>query len=453
MNDSPDRASPGSASPDPRPSGTPGPRAGDPTGDDTERTAPETPRPEADDRPRNWAADQPPAAPQGWNWGDRDDSRGRRGSRGQIPQQHPGGPRGGTAGPGAPPPGPASGRHHNGPPAAWAHPPQAAKPGVVPLRPLGIGEILDGSVSAMRAHWRTALGIALTVAVLTELVSVLTMRLWLGDSTAFETLTKNDEPSLEELNNALTDTLSTLSVTWIVGMLGTVVATAMLTIVVSRAVLGRQVTPGEAWRDARPQLPRLLGLLLLLPLLVCLVLFGCLLPGILVALAGPVGLALLLLFFGLLGGIAAAAWVWVRFCLAPPALMLEKQGLIAAMRRSAKLVTGSWWRILGIQLLTLVLITAISFVVSLPTTAVSALVSGGDTLTDPAAATTWTSLVINGIGSVLASTVALPLSAGITALLYLDQRIRREALDLELARAAGVPGFEHRDTEPPAAGG
>ncbi len=71
--------------------------------------------------------------------------------------------------------------------------------------------------------------------------------------------------------------------------------------------------------------------------------------------------------------------------------MLEKQGLFDAMRRSAKLVTGSWWRILGIQLLTLVLITAVSFVVSLPATAVSALVSGGDTLTDPAAATTWTS--------------------------------------------------------------
>ncbi|MFE9334364.1 glycerophosphoryl diester phosphodiesterase membrane domain-containing protein [Streptomyces sp. NPDC006925] len=455
MNDSPDRASPGSASPAPRPSGTPGQHTGDPTGDDTERATPEAPRPEADDRPRNWAADQPPAAPQGWNWGDRDDSQARRGNRGQIPRQHPGGPRGRTAGPGTGPPGPGPtpGWNHNGPPTAWAHPPQAAKPGVVPLRPLGIGEILDGSVSAMRAHWRTALGIALVVAVLTELVSVLTMRLWLGDSTAFETLTKNDEPSLEELNNALTDTLSTLSVTWVVGMLGTVVATAMLTVVVSRAVLGRPVTPGEAWRDARPQLPRLLGLLLLLPLLVCLVLFGCLLPGILVALAGPVGPALILLFLGLLGGIAAAAWVWVRFCLAPPALMLEKQGLFDAMRRSAKLVTGSWWRILGIQLLTLVLITAISFVVSLPTTAISALVSGGDTLTDPAAATTWTSLVINGIGSVLASTVALPLSAGITALLYLDQRIRREALDLELARAAGVPGFEHQDTEHPAAGG
>ena len=30
--------------------------------------------------------------------------------------------------------------------------------------------------------------------------------------------------------------------------------------------------------------------------------------------------------------------------------------------------------------------------------------------------------------------------AGITALLYIDRRIRREALDIELARAAGVPG-------------
>ena len=41
----------------------------------------------------------------------------------------------------------------------------AAKPGVIPLRPLGVGEILDGAVSTMRAHWRTVLGISLTVAV------------------------------------------------------------------------------------------------------------------------------------------------------------------------------------------------------------------------------------------------------------------------------------------------
>ena len=37
--------------------------------------------------------------------------------------------------------------------------------------------------------------------------------------------------------------------------------------------------------------------------------------------------------------------------------------------------------------------------------------------------------------------ITFPITAGVTVLLYIDQRIRREALDLELARAAGVPGF------------
>ncbi|MGP3992072.1 DUF7847 domain-containing protein [Streptomyces sp. 3N207] len=451
MNDSPGWASPGSASPDPRPSGNPEEDDGTP-GDDTERTSSEAaPRPATDDSPRpsKWAADQPPAAPQGWTWGDQCDDRGRRKGRGPVPRQHPARPSNQAGGWGATPP-PGAGPNPGWNSAGWAQPPLAAKPGVIPLRPLGIGEILDGSVRAMRAHWRTALGISLVVAVLTELVSVITMRLWFGDTSELEALADNDNPSLQDLNNALTSTLGSVSVPGVVGMLGTVIATAMLTVVVSRAVLGRQVTLGDAWRDARPQLLRLLGLLVLIPLLVALVLLGCLLPGILTAFAGPAGLAVSLLFLGLLGGIAAAAWVWVRFCLAPPALMLEKQGLIASMRRSAKLVRGNWWRILGIQLLTLLLVFVISLVVSLPTTAISALVSGGDTLTDPAAATRWTSLVISGIGSVLASTVSLPLSAGITALLYLDQRIRREALDLELARAAGVPGFERQDPEPPA---
>jgi hypothetical protein len=36
----------------------------------------------------------------------------------------------------------------------------------------------------------------------------------------------------------------------------------------------------------------------------------------------------------------------------------------------------------------------------------------------------------------VATTVTAPFSAGITGLLYFDQRIRREGLDIELARTA-----------------
>jgi hypothetical protein len=56
--------------------------------------------------------------------------------------------------------------------------------------------------------------------------------------------------------------------------------------------------------------------------------------------------------------------------------------------------------------------------------------------TDPFAGTSTLGLVVTSVGTILASTVTAPFSAGISGLLYFDQRIRREALDIELARAA-----------------
>ena len=46
------------------------------------------------------------------------------------------------------------------------------------------------------------------------------------------------------------------------------------------------------------------------------------------------------------------------------------------------------------------------------------------------------SLILVAIGGLLSSTITAPISAGISALLYIDQRMRREGLDLSLAQAA-----------------
>ena len=206
----------------------------------------------------------------------------------------------------------------------------------------------------------------------------------------------------------------------------------MLTVVVSRAVLGRRITIAEAWRDSRPQLLRLLGLLILIPLLVSGVVMLCLLPGLLAALTGSANAGLSFLFLapsaaaspgpgpGYASAFRPRPWCWKSRassprCAAPP------------------IVRGNSWRILAIQLFAGMLVIVISFVVQLPTSAIATLLGdgAGDSL-------------INGIGSVLASAIALSLSAGITALLYLDQRIRRESLDLKLAHTAGVPGYQRK---------
>src|SRR5690606_27634859 len=96
----------------------------------------------------------------------------------------------------------------------WGGPPAAAKPGVIPLRPLGVGEILDGAVSTKRTYWRTVLGIALTVAVLTEIVVVLLQGLVL-DNSSTEAL-NDPSATLSELTDAMGDALFNSGVVFLV---------------------------------------------------------------------------------------------------------------------------------------------------------------------------------------------------------------------------------------------
>ncbi|MGC0410014.1 hypothetical protein RKD32_002880 [Streptomyces sp. SAI-195] len=448
MNDTPGWASPGSAPSDGHEPGASGPAepADRPAGPD--RPAPPADRPGAEPTSpgTKWSKEQPPPGQWSAPTGPAD--------QGQAPPPPPPGP-----GWGAPPPGPPGGGYggyggqrggHGGYGApggpgggwggGWGGPPPAAKPGVIPLRPLGVGEILDGAVSTMRTYWRTVLGISLTVAIFTEVIVVLLQGLVLDD-TSSEVLNDPDA-TLSELGDALADTTINSGVIFLISLIGTVLATALLTTVTSRAVLGRPVTTGEAWRDARPQVLRLFGLIVLLLLIVAGLLTAGMTPGLLVTATagGEAGVALTAL--GFLAGGVVAIWLMVRFSLASPALMLEKQGIKKAMGRSVKLVRGSWWRVFGIQLLATVIANVVASIIVIPFAFLAAAL-GGDGVGGFLEGTGdlgWTFLIVSGIGSVIGSMITFPITAGVTVLLYIDQRIRREALDLELARAAGTRG-------------
>ncbi len=293
----------------------------------------------------------------------------------------------------------------------------------------------------MRTYWRTVLGVSLAVALFTTTTLVVVQGYVLNNALAQVQLGSRDA-NPDDVYRALPDIMIGTGVVAVIAAVAVVIATALLTTITSRAVLGRPVNIGEAWRDARPQLPRLFGLILLLGLIVVGVMAAGALPGILVVLAGgsaAAGAGLLAL--GLLGSGVLATWLVIRFCLATPALMLERQSIVKAMSRSAKLVRGSWWRTFGILLLTGLIVRIVQALVSIPFTVIGAAVSGdgiNDLLGTGGGHPSWMSLIIQGVGALIGSTLTLPISAGVTVLLYIDQRIRREALDLELARAAGV---------------
>ncbi|MEU1124365.1 glycerophosphoryl diester phosphodiesterase membrane domain-containing protein [Streptomyces sp. NPDC005899] len=397
MNDSPGWASPGSAPSDGQETGIPRPSSPVDGSGPVGQWSPEQPR------PGQWSPPNPPAD-----------------------------------GPGAPPPPPGWGGMPPG--GGWGGPPLAAKPGVIPLRPLGVGEILDGAVSTMRSHWRTVLGVSLTVSVITEVVVLLVQRYLMPEPTSVDPDAVGAE-ALRQATESMQSQLVSSAPAALLAMIATLFTTSVLTVVVSRSVLGRTVTLSEAFSEARPRLLPLLGLTLLLSLLSAAIMAVGLLPGML--LGGDAGIALAAV--GFVAACVIALWLMVRFTLAAPALMLERQPVLTSLRRSAKLVRGSWWRIFGILALTYLLVIVVTLIIAVPFGIVAVTVDSdglSEFLSNDSPDFGWPFLVITGIGEVIVSTLTYPFTAGVIALLYIDRRIRREALDLELARAAGVPGYD-----------
>lgn len=317
--------------------------------------------------------------------------------------------------------------YHQGP----GRPAAAPKPGVIALRPLGVGEILDGAVGYIRANPVATLGLAAIVTIVTQVVQVATGYL----------LASNVDPtavtpgSFEDVAGLVAAGGTALLVTIVITFVALTVLSGLLIVVLSRAVLGQSASLGEAWAIARPRLPGLLGLTLLTVLIVVAVfLVPAILAVVLLAVAGGAATVA----FGVLMVIAAVAlavYVGILLVMATPIYMLESTGVGGALSRSRQLVRGSWWRIFGIVLLAGVITVVITAIIAIPFELLGGgALGGGDALGEPVSLA---GLVLSAIGAIIAGTVTAPFSAGVTGLLYIDQRMRREGFDLELARSAG----------------
>ncbi len=386
------------AGPEPEPAQAPPPQAPPP-----QAPPPQAPPPQA----------PPPQAPPGWG--------------GPPPYGAP--PDGAPPYGGPPPSGQQYGRQEYGAPPGWGGPVAGApRPGVVPLRPLGLGELLDGSVGVVRRYPRPTLGLSVLVALVSTALGVLLLLL-LPDG-LFSAAGTSQDLADAQLGGALVGAVGTVLVTGLAG----IVLAGVITVVVGRAVLGQPMSTGEAWRAVRPLLGRLVGLALVTGLVVV----GALAAGVLLALlsytlAGPPGLVLGVPL-GIAGGIAGG-YLYVRLSLAAPALVLEKVGIREALRRSGVLVDGSFWRVLGILLLAALIAGVIGQVLQAP----FVFLGGGAGLFTGSTDVSLTSLVLAQIGAGVAQTLTAPFTSGVRALLYVDRRMRAEGLDVALAAAAAAP--------------
>ncbi|WP_323958935.1 glycerophosphoryl diester phosphodiesterase membrane domain-containing protein [Arthrobacter sp. JZ12] len=321
------------------------------------------------------------------------------------------------------------------------------KPGIIPLRPLGLGEILDGAFQACRRNPLSTFGIAILFQVVIAVITVLLTFGLTGTLANLDPVTA----SASQVTGLVASALSVGSVLVLLTSAGVLILQGVLIIPIARAVLNERTGFAQLWKLAWGRILPLIGLGLILVLLwtVSVVVLVLIFVGLSLAFEEA---AIAIVIVGILLAIVAAVWLNIKWVMAPAALMLEGVGPITALRRSWTLTTRNWWRTFGILVLTAIIVSIITQVVTAP---LSFIVFGfGSFTTDPASAETallesLPVLLITQAVTAVFTAIGFAFQAGVTALLYVDLRIRREGFDIVLlreneartqGRATSIPG-------------
>ncbi|MCI3222108.1 oxidoreductase [Streptomyces sp. NP-1717] len=327
---------------------------------------------------------------------------------------------------------------------------------MIPLSPLDLGEILGGAFATLGRYWRQLLGTAVTVYGVALLVAggALTVAYAaVGDhlSSVVDTPARSS-PSWDDIRPLII----TFAVVWVVVTAVLLLANAMMKAccpaIVQEAVLGRPVRVGTVLLRALSRVPAVIGtaflsgLIMIVPVL--LFITGIVSTMVTVVATGgwdPAGWLIPLAFAGALVLGPLAVWLWVLFSLAPAAVVIESRGPVGALRRSAELVRGSWWRICGISLLAFV-IASVAGLALQQLFSVTRLFPGafdaGEFGYEPTLGQIFVAvsgyLVLALVGQLVGQIFSTTFPQLVLGLLYIDQRIRKEDLAPALISAASA---------------
>ena len=323
-----------------------------------------------------------------------------------------------------------------GPGTGWTPPP---KPGLVPLRPLAFATILAAAFQVMRRNPGPTFGFALLITGVIVLLSGAVI----GLVTVFAfSRTFNAAP--EDIDTITAGSVALVILAAIVPVVLSIVVSSILQGIVSlevaRATLGEKLGLSGLWRSARGRIGALIGWSMLITAIVLVAfLIVAATIGALVALGGPAGIAIGVIL-GLLAGLGATAafiWLGTKLALVPSVLMLERIRLADAVRRSWTITNGFFWKTFGIILLVSVIVQTVASVISFPLNLIAGF---GGALLDPNGSEegllviSIIVLVLSVVISVVFGAIALVAQSATPALLYIDIRMRKEGLDLELLR-------------------
>lgn len=327
------------------------------------------------------------------------------------------------------------------PGAAWTPPP---KPGLVPLRPLGFGTLLGASFQVLRRNPKASFGSALLIQAFTTVVTTAVVGF-----VAISSVVRiaNAAPGQEDAITAgsVAAIIAAVLVSIVLSFGAVALLQGIIVLEVARGTLGEKLTLGSLWRQAVRRLWPLVLWTLMYSAAVFLAIGVVALVVVVLVLQGSVALTIVGVVLGLLLGLGLVVlffWLFTKLSLTPSVIVLENSQVIAALRRSWRLTTGYFWRTLGAQLLVAVIIQIAMQVVLLPVSLIFGIGTGlffptGTQSEDDFMGAVVPALVLNGVVllfTIVFSAIGAVAQSACSALIYIDLRMRKEGLDLELAR-------------------
>lgn len=338
----------------------------------------------------------------------------------------------GAAGPGGPVPG---GPVPGGPVPGWAPPP---KPGLLPLRPLSFGTLLWAPFRTLRRNPAATFGTGLVVQLASALIAAAVLV-----PVFFFVVSRVTQAPRAEQDAILTGSIGIVLLTMLVPILVSVVASAfvqgVMVVDVATGTIGERLSFGALWRRAAKRIWPLIGWTAILSgivLLLVLLAAGAVIGAIMIGDPTTIVVTIVLVLVAGLGVAVLSAWLTTKLALVPSAIVLESAGLGTAIRRSWRLTDGYFWRTLGTLLLVGLMLNVAGQVVVQPISLVGSLLAVVIDPTGTGAAVTITivTTAITFLLSLVIGAITTVVQAALVAVIYIDLRMRKEGLDLELQR-------------------
>lgn len=318
------------------------------------------------------------------------------------------------------------------------------KPGIIPLRPLSIGDIYQGAFAAIKTNARTMfgfttalLGVAIVISIgINYLIINLVLPSYINTNSPYASVFGSVFTTFSQLGGTLLQNLAT------------VLLSGLIVVAVSRSVLGRVASSKEVWERTKSKFLPLIGLNIItsiisgLMMIIGIVVFFVLLASVASTaktdreFLQDLGVSLVGLLILMVISALVSSYLYIKFSVAPPAMVLENLGVFAAIGRSWSLTRGNFWRLFGINILTAVITSMVAGIFVGIADALGAIfIVVGSSSPEDVIASLNTTYILIMVMSTIAQLLILPFTSSVNALLYIDLRMRKEGLDVELRNA------------------